>query len=143
MKEYTHWVQGVVTSCLCLVFDSSTLARFQFPVSGFAWSWRQKLRMRRKQGIGVTLRLKMGWKSTDWKTRFDFGHHRGKIFQKVNMNDPRYCCWTLRQDPCGYGLRCFEYYFGSGDLEGHRKKKSGYPQGSSRAEVPDRARGEC
>ena len=24
VKENTHWVQGVVTSCLCLVFDSST-----------------------------------------------------------------------------------------------------------------------
>ena len=25
VKEYTHWVQSVVTSCLCLVFDSSTV----------------------------------------------------------------------------------------------------------------------
>ena len=26
VKEYTHWVQSVVTSCLCLVFDSTTEA---------------------------------------------------------------------------------------------------------------------
>ena len=27
VKEYTHWVQSVVTSCLCLVFDSATHRR--------------------------------------------------------------------------------------------------------------------
>ena len=42
VKEYTHWVQSVVTSCLCLVFDSATLVQallrgflcaFSFPLA--------------------------------------------------------------------------------------------------------------
>ena len=34
VKEYTHWVQGVVTSCLCLVFDSLTVVLGSGTVSG-------------------------------------------------------------------------------------------------------------